>query len=178
MESKDVRFAMKLRAFLPVQVLLTSVDFPSNPTKDVGTNEGYDLPRIGRHPSHALTVRTAQAAKANGKQQRLRTAVVFICWWRPPDRRAGLRTVVNGKRRDLGLGSIALVSLATKHEYCGKLLGRAEIRSPNIGSSGASGPRFRPPPQRCIPRTLRLSGMTNIASSGWLPSVRFLTASA
>ena len=70
-----------------------------------------------RHPRHALTVRTVQAFIAKGKTRRLADGGGLYIVAAPGGSTSWvLRTVVRGKRCDLGLGSATVVSLAEARE--------------------------------------------------------------
>jgi integrase len=75
-----------------------------------------------RHPVHALSTRTVKAAKSAGKQRRLADGGGLYLLVAPNGSKSWmLRTVVHGTRRDLGLGSVSLVSLADAREQAHKL---------------------------------------------------------
>jgi integrase len=81
---------------------------------DVGTKEQIKMPkRAGRHPEKALTAVAVRAAKAgrhaDGNGLYLEVDASGAKHWL-------LRIVIQGKRRDIGLGSVSLVSLAEARE--------------------------------------------------------------
>lgn len=66
-----------------------------------------------RHPHKALSARTVQTTTATGKVQRLADGGGLYLLVAPSGSKSWmLRTLIQGKRSDLGLGSVALVSLA------------------------------------------------------------------
>lgn len=68
---------------------------------------------VRRHPQKALTARTVQSARSSGHTQRLADGGGLYLLIAPTGTKSWvLRTVVQGRRCDLGLGSTTLVSLA------------------------------------------------------------------
>ena len=90
----------------------------------MGRNEGRDKPRLvpvkpkGRHPHRSLTERTVQQTKAPGRHADGNGLYLIV----DPTgaKRWVLRTIVNGRRRDMGLGSVELVSLKNAREQAVK----------------------------------------------------------
>ncbi len=81
---------------------------------DVGIKDQIKMPkRAGRHPEKALTAVAVRAAKAgrhaDGNGLYLEVDASGAKHWL-------LRIVIQGKRRDIGLGSVSLVSLAEARE--------------------------------------------------------------
>ena len=82
----------------------------------------------GPHPHKALSARTVQAGKATGKVQRLADGGGLYLVVAPGGSKSWvLRTLVKGKRCDLGLGSATLVTLseARDHALCLRKIARA-----------------------------------------------------
>ena len=74
-------------------------------------------PRRRRHPHKALTVRAVQAARPEDRTRRIADGGGLYLLVSPSGAKSWvLRTVVQGKRCDLGLGSVRLVSLAEARE--------------------------------------------------------------
>ncbi len=70
-----------------------------------------------RHPQHALTTKTVQTTKASGRARRIADGGGLYLVLAPGGSKSWvLRTIVKGKRCDLGLGSVALVTLAEARE--------------------------------------------------------------
>ena len=77
---------------------------------------------MGRHPQRALNARTVQSFKATGSTQRIADGGGLYLVVAPAGSRSWvLRTVVKGKRCDIGLGSVALVSLVEARDEAHKL---------------------------------------------------------
>ena len=75
-----------------------------------------------RHPHKALSARTVQSVAATGRTQRIADGGGLYLQVAPNGSKSWvLRTVVKGKRSDLGLGSAALVSLAEAREEAHRL---------------------------------------------------------
>ena len=75
-----------------------------------------------RHPQKALSARTVQTAKAGDRARRLADGGGLYLFVAPGGAKSWvLRTVVKGKRCDLGLGSVTLVSLAEAREEARRL---------------------------------------------------------
>ena len=75
-----------------------------------------------RHPQRALTARTVQAAKPSARARRIADGGGLYLFVAPGGAKSWvLRTVVKGKRCDLGLGSVALVPLAEAREQAVRL---------------------------------------------------------
>ena len=75
-----------------------------------------------RHPHHALTARTLRSAQGTGRTQRLADGGGLYLVVAPSGSKSWvLRTVVKGKRCDLGLGSASLVTLAEAREHARRL---------------------------------------------------------
>ena len=75
-----------------------------------------------RHPRHALTDRTVQSAQGTGRTQRLADGGGLYLVVAPSGSKSWvLRTVVKGKRCDLGLGGVTLVSLKEAREHALRL---------------------------------------------------------
>jgi len=75
-----------------------------------------------RHPQKALTARTVQTAKAGNRARRIADGDGLYLYVTPGGAKSWvLRTVVNGKRSDLGLGSVTLVPLADAREEARRL---------------------------------------------------------
>src|SRR4051812_47959489 len=72
---------------------------------------------VKRHPHKALSARRVQTITATGKVQRLADGGGLYLLVAPSGSRSWvLRTLINGKRCDLGLGSTNLVTLAEARE--------------------------------------------------------------
>src|SRR6516165_3007282 len=77
---------------------------------------------MNRHPHHALNARAAQAFIRSGGSRRVADGGgLYLVAASGGSRSWILRTVVNGKRCDIGLGSAALVSLAEAREEAYRL---------------------------------------------------------
>ncbi len=75
-----------------------------------------------RHPQKALTARAVQTAKAGDRARRIADGGGLYLFVAPGGAKSWvLRTVVKGKRCDLGLGSVTLVSLAEAREEARRL---------------------------------------------------------
>ena len=75
-----------------------------------------------RHPQKALTARAVQALKPRARLQRIADGGGLYLVVSPGgSKRWVLRTIVKGRRCDLGLGSVALVSLADAREEAARL---------------------------------------------------------
>ena len=75
-----------------------------------------------RHPHNKLTARAVQAARTNDRATRIADGGGLYLFVAPGGAKSWvLRTVVNGKRCDIGLGSAALVSLAEAREQALRL---------------------------------------------------------
>ena len=75
-----------------------------------------------RHPHKALTVRAVQAARPGDRTRRIADGGGLYLLVSPSGSKSWvLRTVIQGKRRDLGLGSVTLVSLAEAREQATRL---------------------------------------------------------
>jgi integrase len=75
-----------------------------------------------RHPQKALTVRAVQTARAGDRARRIADGGGLYLFVAPGGAKSWvLRTVVKGKRCDLGLGSVTLVSLADAREEARRL---------------------------------------------------------
>ena len=75
-----------------------------------------------RHPQKALSARTVQTAKAGDRARRIADGGGLYLFVAPGGAKSWvLRTVVKGKRCDLGLGSVTLVSLAEAREEARRL---------------------------------------------------------
>ena len=75
-----------------------------------------------RHPHHALTARTVQSARGTGRTRRLADGGGLYLVMPPSGSKSWvLRTVVRGKRCDIGLGSASLVSLTEAREHAVRL---------------------------------------------------------
>ena len=75
-----------------------------------------------RHPQRALTARTVKAAKPSASARRIAAGGGLYLFVAPGGAKSWvLRTVVKGKRCDLGLGSVALVPLAEAREQAVRL---------------------------------------------------------
>src|SRR5437762_5314271 len=78
--------------------------------------------QLQRHPHHALTARAVQALITKGSTRRIADGGGLYLVAAPGGSNSWvLRTVVNGKRCDLGLGSAALVMLAEARETAQRL---------------------------------------------------------
>ena len=70
-----------------------------------------------RHPQKALTTRTVHAARADERPRRIADGGGLYLLVTPGGSKSWvLRTVVKGKRCDIGLGGVTLVSLAEARE--------------------------------------------------------------
>ncbi|MBF8301476.1 MAG: integrase family protein, partial [Acidobacteria bacterium] len=77
---------------------------------------------LKRHPHKALSARTVQSTTATGKTQRIADGGGLYLLVAPGGSKSWmLRTLVKGKRCDLGLGSAALVPLAEAREQALRL---------------------------------------------------------
>ena len=75
-----------------------------------------------RHPQKALSARTVQPARAGDHARRIADGGGLYLFVAPGGAKSWvLRTVVKGKRCDLGLGSVTLVSLAEAREEARRL---------------------------------------------------------
>ena len=75
-----------------------------------------------RHPQKALTARAVQTARAGDRARRIADGGGLYLFVAPGGAKSWvLRTVVKGKRCDLGLGSVTLVSLADAREDARRL---------------------------------------------------------
>ena len=75
-----------------------------------------------RHPHQALTARTVRSARGTGRTQRLADGGGLYLVVAPSGSKSWvLRTVIKGKRCDLGLGSVTLVTLAEAREHALRL---------------------------------------------------------
>ncbi len=75
-----------------------------------------------RHPQKALSARAVQTAKAGPRARRLADGGGLYLFVAPSGAKSWvLRTVVKGKRSDLGLGSVTLVSLADARDEARRL---------------------------------------------------------
>ena len=75
-----------------------------------------------RHPEKRLSARTVQTAKATGRTHRIADGGGLYLVVAPSGSKSWLlRTVVKGKRCDLGLGSVSLVSLVEAREDATRL---------------------------------------------------------
>jgi integrase len=75
-----------------------------------------------RHPQRALTTKAVQAAKGSGRVRRIADGGGLYLVVAPGGSKSWvLRTVVKGKRCDIGLGSVALVTLAEAREDAQRL---------------------------------------------------------
>src|SRR6187431_1315997 len=80
------------------------------------------MKKSGRHPHNRLTDRAVRAARGNGHTQRIADGGGLYLLVAPGGSKSWLlRTVVSGKRCDLGLGSVTLVSLAEVREEARRL---------------------------------------------------------
>ena len=75
-----------------------------------------------RHPQKALSARSVQTAKATGRPRRIADGNGLYLFVSSSGAKSWiLRTVVKGRRTDIGLGSVALVSLADAREEAARL---------------------------------------------------------
>ena len=75
-----------------------------------------------RHPQKALTARTVQSTRAGDRARRVADGGGLYLFVAPGGAKSWvLRTVVQGKRCDLGLGSVSLVTLAEAREEARRL---------------------------------------------------------
>ena len=75
-----------------------------------------------RHPQKALTARTVQTARTGDRARRLADGGGLYLFLAPSGAKSWvLRTVVKGKRCDLGLGSVTLVTLAEARDEARRL---------------------------------------------------------
>lgn len=75
-----------------------------------------------RHPHNALSARTVQTAKATGRTRRIADGGGLYLLVAPSGSKSWLlRTVVKGKRCDIGLGSVSLVPLAEARDEAARL---------------------------------------------------------
>ena len=75
-----------------------------------------------RHPHRVLSARAVQTAKGTGRLQRIADGGGLYLLVAPSGSKSWLlRTVVQGTRRDLGLGSVSLVSLAEARDNAVRL---------------------------------------------------------
>jgi integrase len=84
-------------------------------------NEGSESVS-GRHPHKALNARAVQAISSRGRARRVADGGGLYLFVAPNGSKSWvLRTVVHGRRRDIGLGSVSLVSLAEAREEAARL---------------------------------------------------------
>ena len=84
--------------------------------------ESMGDPERRRHPQKALTARAVQTARAGASARRIADGGGLYLFVAPGGAKSWvLRTVVKGKRCDLGLGSVTLVSLADAREEARRL---------------------------------------------------------
>lgn len=107
-----------------------------------------------RHPQKALSAQGVKAVKANGKLQRFADGNGLYLVVAPNGSRSWvLRTVIKGKRCDLGLGSASLVALADAREErrpsCAGWPGRAATQWLNGGHCDERSPLSKMQPRRC-----------------------------
>lgn len=77
---------------------------------------------MARHPHRALNPRAVQSVKGTGRTQRIADGGGLYLVVAPRGSKSWvLRTIVKGKRCDIGVGSIALVSLAEAREHAHRL---------------------------------------------------------
>src|SRR5436189_3987356 len=82
--------------------------------------EQIDSPQ--RHPQRMLTTKAVQTAKASGRARRIADGGGLYLVLAPGGSKSWvLRTVVKGKRCDIGLGGVALVTLAEAREQAHQL---------------------------------------------------------
>ncbi len=78
--------------------------------------------RKGRHPHHALDARTVKSLKPTGRPQRIADGGgLYLLVAAGGAKSWILRTIVKGRRCDIGLGSLTLVSLAEAREQAHQL---------------------------------------------------------
>src|SRR5262245_40414234 len=78
--------------------------------------------RKGRHPRHALTARTVKTLKPTGRPQRIADGGgLYLLVAAGGAKSWVLRTIVRGKRCDIGLGSLTLVTLAEARDEAHRL---------------------------------------------------------
>ena len=84
--------------------------------------ESMGDPERRRHPQKALTARAVQTARAGARARRIADGGGLYLFVAPGGAKSWvLRTVVKGKRCDLGLGSVTLVTLADAREEARRL---------------------------------------------------------
>ncbi len=77
---------------------------------------------MGRHPQRALNARTVQTLAGHGRTQRIADGGGLYLVVAPGGSKSWvLRTIVKGKRCDIGLGGVALVSLAEARDQAHQL---------------------------------------------------------
>ncbi len=87
-----------------------------------GSKCGIAVTPTKRHPQKALSARTVQTVKATGRTQRLTDGGGLYLLVAPNGPKSWLlRTLVKGKRCDIGLGGLSLVSLAEAREEAHRL---------------------------------------------------------
>jgi integrase len=75
-----------------------------------------------RHPRHALTPRTVQSVKPCGRAKRIADGGGLYLLLMPRGSKSWvLRTIVKGKRTDIGLGGVDVVTLAEAREHAHQL---------------------------------------------------------
>ncbi len=85
----------------------------------MGVNEGEPMTATGRHPHKALTARTVSTTTEPGRYADGGGLYLLVA---PGGSKSWmLRTVVQGRRCDIGLGSVELVSLADGREEARRL---------------------------------------------------------
>lgn len=98
----------------------------------------------GPHPHKALSARTVQTVKVTGKVRRLADGGGLYLVVAPGGSKSWvLRTLVKGKRCDLGLGSVTLVTLAEAREHA--------LRLRKIARSGGDPMAERRHERRAVP---------------------------
>ena len=124
-----------------------------------------------RHPHQVLTTRAVQARHAPGRIADGNGLYLLVG---PTGSKSWvLRTVVHGTRRDIGLGSVRLISLAEarrKPSDCGRSLGTRAI--PCLSDGAGTSPPSRQRRDWCMPHMPRPSRTSSTARNGWPRSVR------
>ena len=104
------------RSALPAAISVQDVPLTSHLFPHIMWDEMRDK-KSGRHPHKALTAREVQTARGEGRARRIADGGGLYLLVAPGGSKSWvLRTTVVGRRCDIGLGSVALVSLAEARE--------------------------------------------------------------
>ena len=122
-----------------------------------------------RHPDRALTAVQVRQIKTPGRHAD--GGGLYLLVEPTGAKRWVLRTVVQGRRRDIGIGSACLVSLVEAREKAAAFRGRrapAAIRSRCIGKRRSSRPPSRKQHELCMPN-IRVHGRIQNTRHNGLP---------